>query len=75
MRFSSKPSLFTVAIIGKPNVGKSTLFNKLFGSYNAIVDPTPGMTRDYKESISTLLGFPIKLIDTAGWEHTDYSQS
>ena len=64
-----------VAIVGRPNVGKSTLFNKLYGSYNAIIDPTPGLTRDYKEGISFIIikgnifSSQIKIIDTAGYEY------
>lgn len=67
LRFQTKPKkTFTVALVGKPNVGKSTLFNKLLGSSFAIVDPLAGVTRDHKEMVSTLLGFPIKLVDTPG---------
>ena len=52
LRFHFSSQHFTITLIGKPNVGKSTLFNKLNGSYNAITDSSPGMTRDYKETLS-----------------------
>ncbi|MEE8392937.1 MAG: GTPase, partial [Rhodospirillales bacterium] len=59
---------FTVAIIGRPNVGKSTLFNRLAGRRLAIVDPTPGVTRDRREGEASLGGLRFKAIDTAGLE-------
>ena len=68
LKFRFCSSIYTVAIIGKPNVGKSTLFNKLNQTYTALVDKHPGMTRDYNAQINRILGFPIKLIDTAGVE-------
>lgn len=56
----------TVAIAGKPNVGKSSLLNRLAGEERAIVSPIPGTTRDYIESWVKLGGFPVRLVDTAG---------
>lgn len=60
--------MLRIAIIGRPNVGKSTLFNKLAGKQLAIVDDTPGVTRDWRETEGTLFGQPLILIDTAGLE-------
>jgi GTP-binding protein len=58
--------LLRVAIIGKPNVGKSTLFNRLCGKRLAIVHDRPGVTRDTKEYIAKIGKFEFELIDTAG---------
>jgi GTP-binding protein len=58
----------TVVIAGRPNVGKSTLFNKLAGRRFALVADTPGVTRDRKEAEATLRGRTVRLIDTAGLE-------
>ena len=60
--------MFTLVIVGRPNVGKSTLFNRLAGKKLAIVDDRPGVTRDWREAEGNLLGYPIRLIDTAGLE-------
>jgi GTP-binding protein len=57
-----------VAILGRPNVGKSTLFNRLVGRRIAIVDDTPGVTRDRKEAEAEIGGVPVLLVDTAGLE-------
>ena len=59
---------FTVAIIGRPNVGKSTLFNRLAGKPLALVDDTPGVTRDRREAEGRIADLTFRLIDTAGLE-------
>jgi GTP-binding protein len=61
----SEPS-FTIAIIGRPNVGKSTLFNRLVGQKLALVDDTPGVTRDRREGEGKLGDLVFTLVDTAG---------
>jgi GTP-binding protein len=58
----------TVVIAGRPNVGKSTLFNRLAGRRAALVADTPGVTRDRKETEARLRGRTVRLIDTAGLE-------
>jgi GTP-binding protein len=57
-----------VAVVGRPNVGKSTLFNRLVGRRRAIVDDTPGVTRDIRESPAQLGDLAFTLLDTTGWE-------
>ncbi len=59
--------MFTIVIVGKPNVGKSTIFNRLVGRKIAIVDDQPGVTRDAIESHGKLGSFIFKIIDTAGY--------
>ncbi|MGN6270415.1 MAG: ribosome biogenesis GTPase Der [Sphingomonas sp.] len=61
----------TVAIIGRPNVGKSTLFNRLVGKKLALVDDLPGVTRDRREGDAHLLGLDFRVVDTAGYEDMD----
>ncbi len=60
-----------VAIIGRPNVGKSTLFNRLVGKRLALVDDQPGVTRDRREGEASLLGLDFTIVDTAGFEDED----
>jgi GTP-binding protein len=64
-------ALPVVAIIGRPNVGKSTLFNRLVGKKLALVDDRPGVTRDRREGDANLLNVPFRLVDTAGFEEDD----
>ncbi len=56
----------TVAILGRPNVGKSTLLNAFLAEERSIVAPTPGTTRDTVEEVASIGGVPVRLIDTAG---------
>ncbi len=61
----------TIAIVGRPNVGKSTLFNRLVGKRLALVDDQPGVTRDRREGDGKLLGLEFRIVDTAGFEDHD----
>ena len=63
--------LATIAIVGRPNVGKSTLFNRLVGKRLALVDDQPGVTRDRREGDGHLLGLDFRIVDTAGFEDYD----
>ena len=60
---------FTVAILGRPNVGKSTLFNRLVGRKIALVDDQPGVTRDRREGIARIADLSFRVFDTAGLDH------
>ncbi len=61
---------FTVAIIGRPNVGKSTIFNRLVGKKLAIVHDTPGVTRDWRKAEANMFDLKFDVIDTAGLEES-----
>ena len=63
-----------IAIVGRPNVGKSTLFNRLIGRRSALVDPTPGVTRDRREGDAYLGKLRFTAIDTAGLEDAPASE-
>ncbi|HEX4118216.1 MAG TPA: ribosome biogenesis GTPase Der [Rhizomicrobium sp.] len=66
---------FTLAIVGRPNVGKSSLFNRIAGRRIAIVHDTPGVTRDRKVADVVFHGLALRLIDTAGFEDSDGGES
>src|SRR5262245_63311895 len=59
---------FTVAIVGRPNVGKSTLFNRIVGKRLALVDDLPGVTRRRPQGVARLADLTFTVIDTAGLE-------
>jgi tRNA modification GTPase len=61
---------FDLAIVGRPNVGKSSVFNRLVGSDRAIVTALPGTTRDALYEATSISGVPVRLIDTAGIRET-----
>ncbi|MCA9440940.1 MAG: ribosome biogenesis GTPase Der [Candidatus Omnitrophica bacterium] len=65
-----KTAPYTVAIVGRPNVGKSTLFNRIVGERVSIVDDQPGVTRDVIGRIFEWNGVPIRFLDTGGYETT-----
>jgi len=57
-----------IAIVGRPNVGKSTLYNRLTGSHDALVSDLPGLTRDRREGVIEIFDHKLRLVDTAGLE-------
>lgn len=63
--------MLTIALIGRPNVGKSSLFNRMAGKDLAIVDDRPGVTRDWREAMGYIFDEPVTIIDTAGLEEAD----
>jgi tRNA modification GTPase len=63
---AANAGFFTIALVGPPNVGKSSLFNALLRTERSIVSETPGTTRDYLEAFIEIDGFRVKLVDTAG---------
>jgi len=70
-RAQTPPGKPTVVIIGRPNVGKSTLFNRLVGKKLALVDDQPGVTRDRRMGDAEIAGLRFTVVDTAGWEDED----
>ena len=67
----SSPPKPVVVIIGRPNVGNSTLFNRLVGKKLALVDDQPGVTRDRRMGDAEIAGLKFTIVDTAGWEDED----
>src|SRR5580698_3557657 len=62
---------FTVAIAGRPNVGKSTLFNRLTGKRQALTDDSAGTTRDRREGQGSIADLEFRVVDTAGLEQAE----
>ena len=60
-----------LAVVGRPNVGKATLVNRIIGRREAVVEDVPGVTRDRREGEGKLLGLEFRVMDTAGFEDED----
>ena len=69
------PMAVRIALVGRPNVGKSTLFNRLVGQKLALVDDTPGVTRDFREAKGRLSDLSFTVIDTAGLDQIDHEST
>ncbi len=67
--FEDKGALPIVAVVGRPNVGKSTLVNRIIGRREAVVEDTPGVTRDRVRYETEWSGVPFIVVDTGGWEY------
>lgn len=68
---NANPMTLSLAVVGRPNVGKSTLFNRMAGRRLALVDDAPGLTRDRREALVPIGGHTLRLIDTAGLEEAE----
>ncbi|MBW3621298.1 MAG: (d)CMP kinase, partial [Actinobacteria bacterium] len=66
---TARRSLPRVAVVGRPNVGKSTLVNRIIGDRVTIVEEKPGITRDRTEHLTSWTDRPFLVVDTGGWEH------
>ena len=62
-----------VAVVGRPNVGKSTLFNRLVGSRKALVEDSPGVTRDRHYAAFDWVGHRFRIVDTGGYDRSNES--
>ena len=75
VEFGQDRTRLRIALVGRPNVGKSTLFNRLAGQKLALVDDTPGVTRDFREALGKLSDLRFTVIDTAGLDSVSHESS